>query len=194
MKKEYLIRKITSGEDDHYGDICIVKANPVETNSMGMRFVSESIGKGTETFFFPNESDIIETLLRIARGQGIWQPNEDDFEEETVCDEKNNRDMTVYRHVSFWSNDYDHSLNSGNKAELINNKQHKANQLKTQYYRNGWYESIGLREYVESLAESDNGSNFWEWLFDNPSLNGLMPWNLPSDYTECYEDFLKLFD
>lgn len=194
MKDEYQIMEIKGAHDSRYGDVAIVRANPVETNSMGMRFVTQHLCSDTEMFFFPDDDEILEPIIRIAQGQGIWRPNKNDYRDESILDEETNRRSQIHRHKSFWSNIYDRGMNSGYTPDLIPNKGYKARQLKEQFYRNGWYEEYTLRGYVVSLAEGDDVSNFWGWLFDNPALNGCLPWTLPSDYQQSYEDFLSLFD
>ena len=116
-----------------------------------------------------------------------------DFSEENVHNADSNRIIKVYRHCSFWSNNYDVSFNSGARPELIANKHYKANQLKEQYYRNGWYESMSLYDYVFSLAVGDDVSNFFSWLFDNPSLEGFSIASLSVAQSESFDDFMDLF-
>lgn len=193
MNNEYQIIDIKGGEDSRFGDIVIVKANPVETNSLGLKFVSTTLGLKTDTFLFPEEEHIINPILAIARGQGIWRPEKDDFEEESIFNEDKNTHVKIYRHISFWSDDYDESFNSGHIPELIGNKRHKASQLSEQYINNGWYQSMSLYEYVVSLAEGDDVQNFCGWLFDDPSLNNRMIWDLPKEYQDCFVDFLDQF-
>lgn len=195
MSIEYQIIKIIVGSDNIYGDSYVVQANPVQTDSLGRKFItSQRLGRETDIFLFPYDEDIIKPIIRIARDEGIWHPNESDFEEEIIFDEDEERDITIYRHVSFWSDENDCSYNSKYQPELIKNISYKVNQLKEQFYNEGWYEYYGLREYVVSLAEENEVNNFWGWLFDDSSLNGYMIWNLPPEYAQCYNDFLDLFD
>lgn len=51
---------------------------------------------------------------------------------------------------------------------------------------------MGLRDYVDSLAEDDQ--TFWGWLFDNPALNGLLSWQLTHEQRECYNNFLTFLN
>lgn len=194
MKKEFQIMNIKGVDDTRYGSIVLVEANPVETNSLGMRFVTQHICSSTESFFFPDDDDIIQPLVSIARGGGLWTPNMADFSAENIHNADSNRIIKVYRHKSFWSDDYDMSLNSGARPELIANKHYKANQLKEQYYRNGWYESMSLYDYVFSLAVGDDVEDFFSWLFDDPSLAGFSLASLSLAQTESFDDFMDLFD
>lgn len=191
MEAEYLIMDISDGRDHTYGKIVIVRANPVR-NTVGVKFVAQHLCDDTELFFFPDDDNIVEPILRIARGQGLWTPDDSDFVEEKIYSEDNCEQEAIYRHVSFFSDVYDHSFNSGKTPKLINNELYKAFQLKERYYLNGWRESMGLKEYVESLAVGDGA--FWGWLFGDNSLNGLMPWELPGDCQCAYEDFLDSFE
>lgn len=194
MKKEYQIIHMSAELDDDYGNVCIALANPVQSNALGMKFVTQNLCSETEKFLFPNEPDFVDPLLDIARGQGIWHPDEDDFEDKMKYNPETGKDENVHCHCSLWNAHYEPTLNSGYEPELIPNKAYKTRQLKDQYYRNGWYESMGLREYVESLAEGDDVQNFFGWLFDKPELNGCSPRELPTDFEMSYESFLDLFE
>ena len=44
MNKEYQIIDVKGGEDSRFGDIVIVKANPVETNSLGLKSGATTLG------------------------------------------------------------------------------------------------------------------------------------------------------
>ncbi len=76
--------------------------------------------------------------------------------------------------------------------EIIPNMDYKISQLREQYINSGWYNEMGLRDYVDSLAEDDQ--TFWGWLFDNPALNGLLSWQLTHEQRECYNNFLTFLN
>lgn len=99
MEKEYYIMDIGDGEDSKYGTILMVKANPVTTNSLGFKTVRETRGEHTEMFHFPLSKHYIDFLVQIAQNQLIWRPNQDDFKDERVRDENNDRIITVHRHI-----------------------------------------------------------------------------------------------
>jgi len=98
MEREYLIMDIVDGQDSKYGKILIVKANPVTTNSLGLRYASDIRGTHTELFHLPLSKRYIDPLVQIAQNQQIWSPNENDYKDERVRDERNNRILTVHRH------------------------------------------------------------------------------------------------
>ena len=148
---------------------------------------------GTEIFFFPHDSFLIQPILRIAQSRGLWSPNPDDYEEEIVTRESTNRDVLIHRHVSFWDEDFDRSMNRGKRTISIPNSQLKVQQLTQQYINGGWNSLYTLREYIESLAEGEDVENFCGWLFDNPSLNGKYFWELDDEYVNAYIDFLNQF-
>ena len=52
---------------------------------------------------------------------------------------------------------------------------------------------MSLYEYVVSLAEGDDVQNFCGWLFDDPSLNNRMIWDLPKEYQDCFVNFLDQY-
>lgn len=191
-KNGYRIMDVTDGYDSSYGEIIIVKANPIKDLGFG-RTVSMTICDETDTFFFPqSEEDLLNQILLIANGDGDWYPNESDFETETVLDENLNKRVPVYRHVSFFDDSYDETLNSGHEVSLIPDIGFKAKTLNNQFYQGYWFNSYSFRGYVEALAEGDDVQNFWGWLFNRPDFNGLKPWELPYDFEREYERFLDV--
>ena len=189
-KNGYKIIHIGDGTDSRYGNIFIIKANPVQNNGFGM-FHSMTIGSDTETFFIPANQRLLNQIIQIARGGGLWYPNDEDFIEEKIFDENTNSHIIIHRHVSFFRDKFDEDLNSGHDVCLIPNMGYKIQTLNQQFYRGNWFESYcSFRSYVESLAEGDDVQNFWGWLFDRPDFNGCMPWNLPSNYEQEYNRFL----
>lgn len=187
----YKIMHVGDGTDSVYGNIYIIKANPVQNNGFSM-YHSMTICSDTETFFIPANQGLLNQIIMIARGGGLWYPDEDDFVEEKIFNENTNSHITIYRHVSFFEDEYDENLNSGHDVCLIPDMPSKIHTLNQQYYSGNWFESyFSFRSYVESLAEGDDVRNFWGWLFDRPDLNGLKPWNLPLEYECEYERFLN---
>ncbi len=189
-KAGYKIMHVGGGTESAHGEIVIVKANPIKNNGFGL-YHSMIIGNDTEKFFFPNNEVLINQILNIARGEGIWHPNEDDFSAEYLFDEDRRCRVLIYRHKSFFTGDYYGELNSGYSVCLIPNMSHKIYILSQQYYTRNWFESYcSFRSYVESLAEDDDVNNFFGWLFDRPELNNVKPWELPSNFEDEYERFL----
>ena len=190
-KAGYKIIHIGDGTEKGFSPIVIVKANPIIDHGFYASFVPhENID--TEEFFFPDEERIANKILQIARGEGIWHPTEDDFKDETIFCEDLHKSITIHRHKSFWTEDYD-DMNSGESVNLIPDIQYKARTLINQFYQGNWFETYcSFRSYVESLAEGDDVQNFWGWLFNRSALNGCLPYDLPEDYYNEYERFLDV--
>lgn len=66
-KDGYKIMHVGDGTDSAHGEIVIIKANAVKNNGFSLNY-SMSISKDTETFFFPNDTNLINPVLMIARG------------------------------------------------------------------------------------------------------------------------------
>lgn len=191
--KEFKIINIGEGTDSRFGSIVVVQANPIMDNGYGKSFVTH-LCSDTVTFFFPATNQfIIDELLRIANGGGLWTPDlEDEFMEEKIFDEVVGKRKVIYRHISFFdfSINRNYNINSGQRVQLIPDIQYKVNTFLEQYYRNGWYEMYSFADYVESLAEEDENTHFWQYLFGTYQFNGYSPYELPSDFYEAYVDFL----
>lgn len=188
--KGYKIMNISDGEDNIYGKICIVEANPINSNGLYLTH-SISIDKDTETFLFIDDENILNQLIKILQGDGIWYPYENDFNTEQVYDNERGLIKNVYRHNSFYSTDYDKSLNSGKRICLIPDLEYKIRILNNQYYNNNWFNIYSdFKDYVISLAEGYDVNNFWGWLFGKDEFNNLMPWELPCEYEKEYNRFI----
>ena len=165
---------IGDGTDSRYGKMIIVKANPVIDNGYGKSFISH-INSNTETFFFPaSQQSIIEQLIQIANGGGFWTPDlMKDFQPEFVMDENSCERKRIFRHRSFYGGtiDYNRDVNGGHKIQLISDKTYG---------------------YVESLAEDDTNTHFWQWLFNTPKYNTFLPVDIPSEYYAAYREFIEL--
>lgn len=192
MSEKYKIIDVTKYEsNDGDGFVVVVLANPVNTTSLGHMFVSEGKNINTEEFVFADEKRITEPIIRIARSETIWTPCPDDFE-----DMEDEEGKTVHIHMSLLdadSDEYDMTMNSGNRTVNVPGAHYKADQLRNQWVSNGWMYEYTLREYVHSLATGDDVQNFWGWLFDDSSLNGCSMWDLPQEYHEAYQRFLNMF-
>ena len=78
--------------------------------------------------------------------------------------------------------------------QLIPNHMCKASELSEQWRSKGWYYTYpSLRDYVYSLAEDNDSTNFFGWLFDDHRFNGYQIWNVPINYLQAFREFLKLF-
>lgn len=188
--KEYIIIGLGEGEHSTWGDCIIARANPVVDNGFSRSYVTHECSD-TELFFF--DPGMREAIDRIGRGGGVWTPDEDDFQEETIMD-GNRRKCIINVHDSlmYGMDDDESDINSGNAVCLIANAQQKASVLHDQYYSKGWYNEYEFWEYVQSLAGGDDVQGFWQWLFEKGGLDGLKPWNLPPDYYEEYKRFLMI--
>lgn len=194
MAKEYKIMHIGDGTDSRYGKMIIVKANPVTDNGYGKSFISH-IYSNTETFFFPaNQLSLFEQLIQIANGGGFWTPDlMKDYQPEFVLDENTGERKRIFRHRSFFGGtiEYNRDVNSGSKVQLIADKTYKVNTLYEQYVRKGWASLYTFEGYVESLAEDDINTHFWQWLFHTCEYNTFLPIDLPGEYYAAYREFIE---
>jgi len=160
-----------------------------------MRFVNESEGKTTRYFVFPEDEPIVERIIQIARSQKIWTPEMDDFEEERVRKEETGDIIKIYRHCSFWTDDYS-DANNGNSICMIPNVEYKKSVMNNQYINymrgNGMWDPIDAQEYIARLAENDR--SFFAWLFDDPSLHGIESWQLNDEQSSSWREFWDSFD
>lgn len=189
----YKIIHIGDGTENGSNAIIIVKANPIHHEEyLGVSYTPYECEE-TEWFFFPDRQDIVNQLLEIAQGEGIWYPNNREFKDGFTRDEDSNRRMLIHRHRSFWSNNYKLDLNSGRAISLIPDIQYKIKTLNNQYYQGDWsHEYFSFRDYVESLAEGDDVENFWGWLFGRRDFNGYKPYELPTNFQNEYHRFLDI--
>ena len=194
MVEEYKIMNIGDGTDSKFGAIVIVKANPVTDSGYGKQF-TPYIYANTVTFLFPaNQHQVTRQLVQIANGGGFWQPSlSHDFQQELMLDESAGERKQIFRHKSFFTNSR-HStdeVNGGHDIQLIANKEYKVNSLFKQYAEKGWVEQYIFDGYVESLAEDDVNTHFWQYLFGISEYNSYLPIDLPSEYYSAYKDFIK---
>lgn len=110
-KDGYKIMHVGEAIDSVYGEVFGVEANPVINDGFSLRH-SVLIGQDTETFFFPKDTNLLNQVLMIARGGGLWYPNEDDFLwERRLIEDRETR--FIYSHKSFFMMPYEGDLNSG---------------------------------------------------------------------------------
>ena len=96
-------------------------------------------------------------------------------------------DGTTYRYV-------DEDDNDGNLLHLIPNVYYKKSQLEKQWIANGWYYDYpSVRDYVKSLAYSDDVNYFLGWLFSDVSFDNASAWSLPYEYESALQQFFNLF-
>ena len=77
----YKIIHIGDGRENGYHPIVIVKANPIIENAFSKSFIPYECSD-TDFFFFPDDERVVDKVIKIAQGEGIWYPDEDDFEEQ----------------------------------------------------------------------------------------------------------------
>lgn len=199
----------------------IVKANicSIQGNQIHYKGGNSEV---TTWFYFPLDDSIEEELVEIMNNEEHpWAPDFSDYRVKFVNNLSNSGSdhLVVYEHISCWDNEayydldiydyidpedlgiefsdneYDYERNGrGVMQQLIPNYSYKAGQLSEQWRSKGWYYDYpSLRDYVYSLGEDDDVSNFFGWLFDNARFNGYRVWNLPPDYHQAFEQFLQLF-
>ena len=195
MECEYLILDCRDVIHSVYGNIIAFRANPVETNPLGMKFVGPSLGENTERFFFPNNENIVAPINRIAQSESIWTPNPLDFKDERAYDSNAKMHRIIHCHKSLWGEDYDDtSMNLDNPTIFVPEAHNKAMLLQDKFVKNGWlYSGATPREYVESLASNLEGSDFLSWLFGEPNLKGYSKWDLDQEHEDAFYKFLDLF-
>ena len=185
MNEKYSIIEVNNTPRyDEYGRTLVVLANPITVSPTGSMFVTEGAYPSTEEFIFPFYGDIVDAILRIARTESVWTPNPNDFE-----DVINSKGKNIHRHVSFYHDDYDETLNSNNLSVGIPGVDYKLEQLKQQYIHNGWMYECSFREFVQSRAYDDPG--FLGWLFDTSELEGCYFWSLPGEYRDAFEKLIN---
>ncbi len=192
IPKEYKIMHIGDGTDNKYGEIIIVKANVVTNTDKGKSF-TPYIYDNTTSFFFPNRKDFLNQLVQIANGGGFWSPNlMGDFQPEFIRDESTGNLIRIFRHRSFYGGSvrYNPNLNNNTPIQLIAQKESKIKTLYEQYVRKGWSSLYTFDGYIESLAEDDNNTKFWKYLFGTSDFDGCIPIDLPSEHYASYTGFL----
>ena len=199
--EKYKIMEI-NGDCQHskYGDMDIVRANPIENNGFSESYVTHFYEE-TEDFFV-KDKNLINRLFKLGQGDGVWVPNPDDYEDEICLDENTGERKSVHLHKSLIDNDYDGNGDYGIPEEtpselmtrLIPDIMSKKNGLESQWKSGGWYYTYpNLRDYVRSLGTDDDVVDFFGWLFNDQRFHGCKEWELPYEYLTAYNKFLKLF-
>lgn len=188
---EYRILDIKGGENSRFGEIVIIKANPVMTNSFGTRSVIEHHCKETETFHISADKNLINDIVSIAQ-RGLWTPNIDDYIDVKVFSNDLGKNIVVHSHISFYGGKT--NLYSNVNVSAINNFAQKKEALASNYIkfmRNNIMSGYDLQDYLAALSEDDD--TFFSWLFDDMSLRGYKSWELSDklkdDWIEFYNSF-----
>lgn len=190
MTEKYFIVDIIQSVDSRYGDIAIIRANPVKVTPSGYMSASESL-VGAEHFFLPLNDTLIQSIIAEQRQNQYWKVNFDDFEEEYIFDESDNCRRLIHRHVSFYYMDVD-SDDSDEYIEIPDIDK------KSEYIRRAWAQSdrhahSSLREYIVDRATEGFIGQFWAWLLDDVSLSCLVPediLDMEDKYTNALAEFI----
>lgn len=155
----FFILKIKGVTESKWGESIAIYANPIMGTKLGIHTSLSYIPSkknDTKTFFFPNKNNIIQPLIRLARSQQIWKPDMNDFEKETVFDENENAHKLIFRHNSFFIDNFDSVIGDVNPVSIPKMKFYLLEQNYTQYMRaNYQFDPIDIQVYVSHLAEND---------------------------------------
>lgn len=190
MTDKYFIVDIIKSEDSNYGEVAIVRANPVEVTPSGSMLASES-RVGAEHFFLPLDDYLIQSIIEEQHQNRYWTVNPNDFEDEYIFDESENRRRLIHRHVSFYNMDID-SDDSDEYIE-ISDIDKKCDSLRSTWIQNGIHSHTSLRDYILERATEGQIGKFWAWLFDDDSLLSLVPEdleNIEDKYTNALAEFI----
>src|SRR5574344_1285318 len=196
MASKFFILEIKGVIDDRFGDCVAVEANPVNEIDLGFR-TSQSYtpykNSETQTFFFPSDDSIIQPIIRLARSQQVWEPCMEDFKEEKIFDETKGEHKQIYRHCSFFGEEFESLVGDTNPVAIPMAKFSQLEQNYTEYMRRNYmYDPIDMQVYVSRIAEND--SNFFSWLFDDNSLKGCSEYDLDDEQREAWDDFYARLD
>lgn len=195
MATKYFILEVKGVTDSRFGDCAVIMANPVQEIKMGTytsRSVIPYVCSETVRFFFPDDEDILESVLRLARTQTPWEPDMDHFKKEHIFDENAHKHIEIYRHLSFFG-DMPSAIGNSQPIRVSRDKQYILSQQYQDYMRRNYqYDPIDLQEYVGRLR--DNDPNFFAWLFDDSSLHGISEWGLDEHYMDAWQDFYSRCD
>ena len=148
MEKEYKILDIRDGSHGKFGSVIMVKANPIITNAMGMKYHTSHMCSETDSFLFPCDSSEIDEVLAIARSGRLWCPDEDDYTIERIKDRATGKSMQFYCHDSL----YDYDGDSDDMDDFCSMTYH-------------------CREYSINHGEFIDLPNEQDWDFDNESIS-----------------------
>lgn len=180
MTDKYLILDIIQAEDYQYGEVAVVRANPVEIIPGGGMSASESL-VGAEHFYLPIDNFFIQSIIAEHQQKGYWSVNPDDFRDEHIFNESENRRHLIHRHISFFDLDTDSEDCYGHIE--ISDIDQKYDSLRIEWIQSEVGESTSLRDYILEKATEGNIGQFWAWLFEDDALL-----DLDSDELDYIED------
>lgn len=108
MEKEYKILEIRHGSHGKFGEIAIVKANPVTTNQLGAKYHVSHICAQTEDFLYSPDSIELQLVISFAQIGQIWCPTEYDFKTEQVIDRATGKTKSLYCHKNLYKESFDY--------------------------------------------------------------------------------------
>ncbi len=94
MEERFLIIDIRKVNHSKYGDVTMVKANPLTDMEFG-GLVSTCEDNDTKTFLVPNEF-AYDVLVNIARAKHYWNPDLSDFIVEKIYDQDRKKHISIY--------------------------------------------------------------------------------------------------
>lgn len=173
MTDKYFIVDIIEAEDSKYGDVFIIKANPVESTRQGYMRASES-RVSAEQFFMPLDNYLIQSIIAEQRKNRFWSVNPNDFDDEFIFDESTNQRRLIHRHFSFHEMDIDtedeYDEESDDNLFEILNIDKKCESIRDEWIKQGNIDISSLKYYIIEKATEGKIGKFWAWLLDDESL------------------------
>jgi hypothetical protein len=155
MEKEYKILEVRIGSHGKFGEVAIIKANPITTNQFGMKSHISHICDKTEDFLYLPDSPELEEAISIAQAGEIWRPDKFDFNTERVKEKATGRTLTIYCH----DNLYGYDDEDENEDEDLEDED------------NGCTMTFHCREYSINSGEFKQLEDTEDWEFDDEMIS-----------------------
>ena len=96
---KYRVMEIREGNDNKYKKVWIIRANPVEINTVSKaEFIMSDIYEGTETFIIPYDMEfVVKEIEDVAKDGQLWTPEKDEWRGELAFDEDKKKQTIIYR-------------------------------------------------------------------------------------------------
>ena len=157
MTDKYFIVDIIEAEDSKYGDVFIIKANPVESTRQGYMRASES-RVSAEQFFMPLDNYLIQSIIAEQRKNRFWSVNPNDFDDEFIFDESTNQRRLIHRHFSFHEMDIDtedeYDEESDDNLFEILNIDKKCESIRDEWIKQGNIDISSLKSILRLFFEN----------------------------------------